>query len=235
MPSRRASPSPRRPSRWRWPRRWRANIPTCTCRRIVARTIAEIEFAQRALSEPAATILGIYERYHLLGPKTLLGHCIHLTHRECEVLAETRLGRGVLPDLEPVHRLGPVRPRPAGTSTACGSRSPPMSAAAPAIRCCARWTRATRCCSCAAQRLNPLALVLHDDAAAMPGRCRSTDTIGTLDAGHAMPTSWCSMRARRRQMALRMETVDTLAKNCSCCRPAATTARWPRSMCWARR
>ncbi len=34
--------------------------------------------------------LGIYERYHLLGPKTLLGHCIHLTHRECEVLAEMR-------------------------------------------------------------------------------------------------------------------------------------------------
>jgi guanine deaminase len=34
--------------------------------------------------------LGIYERYHLLGPKTLLGHCIHLTGREVEVLAETR-------------------------------------------------------------------------------------------------------------------------------------------------
>jgi len=27
---------------------------------------------------------------HDYGPKTLLGHCIHLTHRECEVLAATR-------------------------------------------------------------------------------------------------------------------------------------------------
>ena len=32
---------------------------------------------------------GIYEDYGLLGPKTLLGHCIHLNHRETGVLAET--------------------------------------------------------------------------------------------------------------------------------------------------
>ena len=32
---------------------------------------------------------GIYEDYGLLGRKTLLGHCIHLNHRETRVLAET--------------------------------------------------------------------------------------------------------------------------------------------------
>jgi guanine deaminase len=32
---------------------------------------------------------GIYEDYGLLGPKTLLGHSIHLNHRETGVLAET--------------------------------------------------------------------------------------------------------------------------------------------------
>jgi guanine deaminase len=32
---------------------------------------------------------GIYEDYGLLGRKTLLGHCIHLNHRETGVLAET--------------------------------------------------------------------------------------------------------------------------------------------------
>ncbi|HEX4299117.1 MAG TPA: guanine deaminase, partial [Devosia sp.] len=55
----------------------------------VDENLAEIELA-RELYPNLKDYLGIYERYHLLGPKTLLGHCIHLTHRECEVLAETR-------------------------------------------------------------------------------------------------------------------------------------------------
>ena len=38
MPSRRASPSPRRPRRWRWRARWRASIPDCTSRRICRKT-----------------------------------------------------------------------------------------------------------------------------------------------------------------------------------------------------
>ncbi|EKF18223.1 guanine deaminase [Nitratireductor pacificus] len=32
---------------------------------------------------------GIYERYGLLGPKALLGHCIHLSEREADALADT--------------------------------------------------------------------------------------------------------------------------------------------------
>ena len=55
----------------------------------VDENLAEIEFA-RELFPNLPDYLGIYERYHLLGPKTLLGHCIHLTHRECEVLADTQ-------------------------------------------------------------------------------------------------------------------------------------------------
>ena len=55
----------------------------------VDENVGEIEFA-RELYPNLPDYLGIYERYHLLGPKTLLGHCIHLTHRECEVLAATR-------------------------------------------------------------------------------------------------------------------------------------------------
>jgi guanine deaminase len=59
-------------------------------------------YVQTHLSENAAEITysmelypdspdytGIYEDYGLLGPKTLLGHCIHLNHRETAVLAET--------------------------------------------------------------------------------------------------------------------------------------------------
>ncbi|MBI4922009.1 MAG: guanine deaminase [Devosia nanyangense] len=55
----------------------------------VDENLAEVELA-RELYPNLKDYLGIYERYHLLGPKTLLGHCIHLTHRECEVLAATR-------------------------------------------------------------------------------------------------------------------------------------------------
>ena len=87
--------------------------------------------------------VGIYEKFHLLGPKTLLGHCIHLSHRETEVLAETRsvavfcptsnlfIGSGLF-DYERQH------------SMASGSPRRPMSAAAVRIRCCGPWTRATR-------------------------------------------------------------------------------------------
>ncbi|WP_319529761.1 guanine deaminase [uncultured Cohaesibacter sp.] len=37
----------------------------------------------------APDYLGIYEHYGLLGPKTLLGHCIHLEPREIDVMIET--------------------------------------------------------------------------------------------------------------------------------------------------
>ncbi|MGV3650904.1 MAG: guanine deaminase [Devosia sp.] len=55
----------------------------------VDENIAEIEFA-RSLYPNIADYLGIYEHYGLLGPRTLLGHCIHLTDREVGLLAETR-------------------------------------------------------------------------------------------------------------------------------------------------
>jgi guanine deaminase len=51
--------------------------------------LAEVEYA-RELYPNLPDYVGIYERYHLLGPKTLLGHCIHLSHRETQVLADSR-------------------------------------------------------------------------------------------------------------------------------------------------
>lgn len=43
----------------------------------------------RSLYPDAPDYTGIYEHYGLLGRKTLLGHCIHLSDREMGVLAET--------------------------------------------------------------------------------------------------------------------------------------------------
>lgn len=49
---------------------------------------AEITYSME-LYPSAPDYTGIYENYGLLGRKTLLGHCIHLNHREAGVLAET--------------------------------------------------------------------------------------------------------------------------------------------------
>jgi guanine deaminase len=49
---------------------------------------AEITLSMELYPE-APDYTGIYETYGLLGQKTLLGHCIHLNHRETAVLAET--------------------------------------------------------------------------------------------------------------------------------------------------
>jgi guanine deaminase len=51
--------------------------------------MAEIEYAQE-LYPNSMDYTSIYERYQLLGPKTLLGHCIHLSHREVEALVDSR-------------------------------------------------------------------------------------------------------------------------------------------------
>jgi len=55
----------------------------------VSENLAEIAYANE-LFPNHGDYVGIYEKYHLLGPKTLLGHCIHLSHRETEVLSQTQ-------------------------------------------------------------------------------------------------------------------------------------------------
>lgn len=49
---------------------------------------AEIEYT-RELFPDQPDYLGVYEHYGLLGPKSLMGHSIHLTPREKSVMAET--------------------------------------------------------------------------------------------------------------------------------------------------
>ena len=55
----------------------------------VSENLAEIAYANE-LFPNYGDYVGIYEKFHLLGPKTLLGHCIHLSHRETEVISESR-------------------------------------------------------------------------------------------------------------------------------------------------
>ncbi|HWU19248.1 MAG TPA: guanine deaminase [Devosia sp.] len=61
--------------------------PECYVQTHLSENAAEISFSME-LYPDSPDYTGIYEDYGLLGPKTLLGHSIHLNHRETRVLAE---------------------------------------------------------------------------------------------------------------------------------------------------
>ena len=66
-----------------------AEHPECYVQTHLSENAAEISFS-RELYPDSPDYAGIYEDYGLLGPRTLLGHSIHLNHRETQVLAETQ-------------------------------------------------------------------------------------------------------------------------------------------------
>ncbi|MFT2212182.1 guanine deaminase [Rhizobium giardinii] len=80
----------------------------------------EIDFTCSLYPE-AADYTDVYDRYGLLGPKTLFGHCIHLSEREMDAMSETSsiavhcptsnlfLGSGLFPLKKLVSRDKPVR------------------------------------------------------------------------------------------------------------------------------
>jgi len=62
--------------------------PDCYVQTHLSENDAEISLSME-LYPDSPDYTGIYEDYGLLGPRTLLGHCIHLNTRETGVLAET--------------------------------------------------------------------------------------------------------------------------------------------------
>ncbi|MEM8704584.1 MAG: guanine deaminase, partial [Pseudomonadota bacterium] len=62
--------------------------PDCHLQTHINENHNEIAFT-RELYPDAAHYLGVYESFDLLGPKTLLGHCIHMTGHELHVMRET--------------------------------------------------------------------------------------------------------------------------------------------------
>ena len=151
--------------------------------------------------------LGIYERYRLLGPKTLLGHCIHLTHREVEILASTRsvavwcptsnlfIGSGLF-DHDRLHVHGA---RIAVATDVGGGSSYSM------LR---TLDEGYKVLQLRGQRLNPLRsfyMMTLGNARAMT----LDDRIGAIEAGRDADLVVLDARATP-QMALRMETVDRL-------------------------
>ncbi len=172
----------------------------------VSENLAEIAYANE-LFPNFGDYVGIYEKFHLLGPKTLLGHCIHLSHRETEVLAETRsvavfcptsnlfIGSGLF-DYERQHQHG-VR---IATATDVGGGS--------SYSMLRTMDEGYKVMQLRGQRLTPLRSFFHmtlGNARAMSLEQR----IGTLAAGMEADIVVLDARATP-QMALRMETVTTL-------------------------
>jgi guanine deaminase len=173
----------------------------------VSENLAEIAFANE-LYPNYGDYVGIYEKFHLLGPKTLLGHAIHLSHRECEVIAETRsvavfcptsnlfIGSGLF-DYDRLHKHGV---RIAAATDVGGGTSYSM------LR---TMDEGYKVLQLRGQRLTPLRSFYHMTL----GNARALGLdgqIGALKPGNAADIVVLNSRATP-QMALRMETVDFLS------------------------
>jgi guanine deaminase len=181
-------------------------FPDCHIQTHLSENLAEIEFAKE-LYPNLGDYTGIYERYHLLGPKTLLGHSIHLSHREVEVLAETRsvavfcptsnlfIGSGLF-DYERLKERG-VR---IGVATDIGGGT--------SYSMLATLGEGYKVLQLRGQRLNPLEafyLMTLGNARALS----LEGSIGAIEPGRDADLVVLDARATP-QMALRMETVERL-------------------------
>ena len=173
----------------------------------VSENLAEIAFANE-LYPNYGDYVGIYEKFHLLGPKTLLGHAIHLSHRECEVIAETRsvavfcptsnlfIGSGLF-DYDRLHTHGV---RIAAATDVGGGTSYSM------LR---TMDEGYKVLQLRGQRLTPLRSFYHMTLGNARGMSLDGQ-IGALQAGNAADIVVLNSRATP-QMALRMEAVETLS------------------------
>lgn len=169
---------------------------------------AEISYSME-LYPDSPDYTGIYEDYGLLGPRTLLGHCIHLNHRETGVLAETGsvavfcptsnlfLGSGLF-DRERLVSHG-VR---VGIATDIGGGT--------SVSMLRTLDEGYKVLQLRGQRLNPLAsfhMATRGNAAALG----LEETIGSIAAGRAADLIVLDARATP-TMRMRMATVETLAE-----------------------
>ncbi|HEY9010281.1 MAG TPA: guanine deaminase [Devosia sp.] len=174
----------------------------------VSENLAEIAYANE-LYPNYGDYVGIYEKFHLLGPKTLLGHAIHLSHREVEVLCQTKavavfcptsnlfIGSGLF-DYDRLHTHGV---RIAAATDVGGGTSYSM------LR---TMDEGYKVLQLRGQRLTPLRSFYHMTLG--NARAMSLDgEIGALKPGNAADIVVLNSRATP-QMALRMETIETLSE-----------------------
>ncbi len=187
-----------------------AEHPDCYMQTHLSENHAEIAFTAE-LYPDAPDYTGVYEQYGLLGPKSLFGHCIHLSEREADALSDSRsvavfcptsnlfLGSGLY-DWQRYRK----RAKPLITATATdvgGGTNYSM------LR---TMDEGYKVIALNGEKINPLASfwqITRGNAEALS----MTDRIGTLDEGSDADLVVLDARATP-GMRLRMETVETLAE-----------------------
>ncbi|MEQ9245719.1 MAG: guanine deaminase, partial [Nitratireductor sp.] len=154
---------------------------------------------------------GIYEHYGLLGPKALLGHCIHLSEREADVLSDTGsvavfcptsnlfLGSGLFDYLRYRKREKPLRLASA-TDVGGGTNYSMLRT----------MDEGYKVIALNGEKLNPLASfwqITRGNAEALS----LSERVGTLEPGTDADIVVLNARATP-VMALRMERIETLAE-----------------------
>ncbi len=182
--------------------------PECYVQTHLSENHREIEFTLELYPE-APDYLGVYEAYGLLGPKSLFGHCIHLSPRERAAMAATGsvavfcptsnlfIGSGLFN--EQVTRTDGV-PVAVATDIGGGTSCSMLQTMAEAYKVLQLQN----------QNLNPLMsfyLMTRGNAEALS----LVDRIGTLEAGSEADICVLDSRATA-GMALRMETAETLGE-----------------------
>jgi guanine deaminase len=171
---------------------------------------AEIAFTQD-LYPAARDYTDIYARYGVLGPKTLLGHCLHLSEREADLLSDTGsvavfcptsnlfLGSGLFDWQRYSKRAKPLRIA-AATDVGGGTNYSMLRT----------MDEGYKVIALQGEKMNPLAAywqITLGNAKALS----IEDRVGTLDPGTDADVVVLDARATP-GMALRMETVETLAE-----------------------
>lgn len=171
---------------------------------------AEIDFT-RELYPQAKDYTDVYDDYGLLGQKTLLGHCIHLSERELDTLSESGsvavfcptsnlfLGSGLFNWQGHQKREKPLRIA-AATDVGGGTNYSMLRT----------MDEAYKVIALQGEKMDPFAAfwqITLGNAAALS----ISDTVGTLDAGTDADIVVLDASATP-AMALRMETIKTLAE-----------------------
>jgi guanine deaminase len=153
----------------------------------------------------------VYEHYGLLGPKALIGHCIHLSEREADALSASRsvavfcptsnlfLGSGLFDYQRYRRREKPIRIA-AATDVGGGTNYSMLRT----------MDEGYKVIALKGEKLNPLASfwqITRGNAEALS----IADKVGTLDTGTDADIIVLDSRATP-AMRLRMETVETLAE-----------------------
>lgn len=185
-----------------------AEHPDCFMQTHLSENHAEIDLTLQ-LYPDATDYLGVYERYELLGPKSLFGHCIHLSARERAAMAESGsvavfcptsnlfLGSGLFDDAA----LREAGVRRAIATDIGGGTSWSM------LRTLDEGYKALQL---QRQQMDPLTSfwwITRGNAEALG----MADRIGTLDAGSEADVVVLDCRATQ-AMALRAETIGSLAE-----------------------